>query len=302
MFEKYKLEDAFFKVELVSVCVADQKLVESNQSSQSSTRPDSSPIQGVKAIRNSLNGHVYSFVRNNYRLITNEEAYKLGRTCFKQVFGRETADMVFYNLIMPKTGSCCHMDFFARDENVYLGGEADNRREEWKAFLRISNSYNKMSALKFDIGFCRSICKNGCIFGKNSIAFKYYHNRSSESIEADFELKYGKMNVVKQIFQRKIERLHSRALKEQNFMRMISRVFPFTPPKDDRERKQEKARNDYFAELISKYCKENGNNAYALFNVLTDYASRPRYAKALSRKDVDMLERRVGIWMMQYVR
>ena len=298
--KKLELKDAFFPVELAPVyaVVDTQNVRQPDLFQQTKTLQ----IPGFKAVKRCEDGKVYAVVRDSYHLITNADAWELGKDCFAQVFGKKNADtMEFFNLRMPESGSFCHIDFFAQDENVYLDGETKNKREEWRVFLRISNSYNRTSALKFDIGFCRWICTNGMIFGNNSIEFKYRHDRSSEHIAADFKLKYEAMSVVKQIFQRQIGQLKRHELAEQEFMPEISKALSFKPPRNEKEEKQTKDRYAYLQVLIDAYRNENGSNAYALLNVLTDYASRPMHAMTPFEGNADTLERRVGTWMMKYV-
>lgn len=304
MLKKRALEEAFFPVELTPIYAVDENDDEEQlELFKPSAQPKATRIPGFKAIKRRADGKVYAVVRDNYRLITNADAYELGKVCFAQVFGKANADgMEFFNLRMPESGSYCYIDFFAQDECVYLDGETANSQEEWRVFLRISNSYNRTSALKFDIGFCRWICENGVIFGNHSIEFKYRHNRSSECIAADFKLKYEAMSVVKQIFQRQIDLLKKHELAEQDFMPEISKALQFKPPKDDREEELVHSRDAYLGGLIKNYRRENGSNAYALLNVLTDYASRPQHTMTPFENNADTLERRVGIWMMQYLK
>ena len=298
--KKLELKDAFFPVELASVYVQEKKCADKQLDLFS--KPGQIEIPGFKAVKRSSDGKVYAMVRDSYHLITNEDAYALGKTCFAQVFGKANADtMVFFNLRMPDSGSYCHIDFFAKDEDVYLNGDKNNKNEQWRIFLRISNSYNRTFALKFDIGFCRWICTNGVIFGNNSIEFKYRHDRSSEHIAADFKLKYKAMSVVKEIFQRQIGLLKQHELREEEFMPAIAKALQFRLPKDDKEKERAAVRDEYLKELISKYSGENGSNAYALLNVLTDFASRPIYTMTAFENNADTLERRVGVWMMKYV-
>lgn len=293
-----KLEDAFFPVELTPV-YADPDA--NKQPDLFSSRYKKIP--GFKAVRRCDNGKVYAVVRDSYELIPHEVAVNLGRDCFAQVFGKANADsMNFFNMRMSRSGSYCHIDFLAQDEYVYLNGDTDNHQEEWRIFLRISNSYNRTSALKFDIGFCRWICKNGLIFGSNSIEFKYRHNKSLNSISADFKLRYEAMSVVKQMFQDKISSLKTHQIEEQDFMPKISKILMLKAPRDDSEMELAQMRDTYFSGLIHKYCRENGSNAYALLNILTDYASHPEYSMTPFENNEDTLERRVGCWLMQYMK
>ena len=54
---------------------------------------------------------------------------------------------------------------------------AHQRSELFDPFIRVTNSYNGLRALGFDIGFYRKICKNGMIVPDTVIRFKFTHLR-----------------------------------------------------------------------------------------------------------------------------
>jgi len=51
--------------------------------------------------------------------------------------------------------------------------------------------------------------------------------------------------------------------------------------------------------LISRYTNEVGENAYAAFNVMTDFATRPKGHGSYAR-EVHTLQRRVGAWLPEF--
>lgn len=108
------------------------------------------------------------------------------------------------------------------------------------------------------------------------------------------------MNIVRLMFQRQLDKLKRHELKETDFMQEITKALQLREPKNDKEKELAKLRNVHLEQLIEKYREENGNNAYALLNVLTDYASRPAYTLTPLENNEDTLERRVGTWMMKY--
>jgi len=155
------LKDAFFPVEQRSIFM---ELPQNNKGKR-----DLKLISRFEAIVDAERDHVFSVVAEGYRLITNEEAVKLGEKCFCTVFSQSTADsMTIFNIITPKTRSFCHIDF------IYEKGRFEPwQGDQWVPFLRVTNSYNRMKPLRFDLGFCRWICTNGMIFGAKSITFRY---------------------------------------------------------------------------------------------------------------------------------
>ena len=49
-------------------------------------------------------------------------------------------------------------------------------------FLRTVNSYNRTQAVRLEAGICRSICRNGIIFGKQSIRFRHPHDKTKQQL------------------------------------------------------------------------------------------------------------------------
>ena len=58
--------------------------------------------------------------------------------------------------------------------------EGDHGRHTF--FLRTVNSYNKTQAVRLEAGICRWICRNGLIFGKQSIQFRDPHHRTKQQL------------------------------------------------------------------------------------------------------------------------
>jgi hypothetical protein len=67
------------------------------------------------------------------------------------------------------------------------------------------------------------------------------------------------------------------------------------PPRAERERKRLDAFRQQAGGLAERYSAELGRNAYAVFNALTEYASRPTKG-GVSAVRVDPLQKRIGRW------
>lgn len=120
--------------------------------------------QGFSAVMAEDTGHVFAVVAQNYGLVTNQKALELAKECFQTIFQvLKAEDMVDFNVIMPQTRSFCHVDFIHRETKFSLF-----QNDDWFPYLRVTNSYNRMFALNFDLGFCRGICRNGVIFGRDN--------------------------------------------------------------------------------------------------------------------------------------
>ena len=136
-----------------------------------------------------------------YRLVKNGEALKLGEQCFRQVFSAPTADgMEIFNIIQPSTCSFCHVDFLHKGRTLEPW-----QGDRWWPYLRMTNSYNRTKPLRFDLGFCRGICTNGVIFGREQIVFRYYHTREQIDVEGKFQVDATRLKKLETVF---LEQMH----------------------------------------------------------------------------------------------
>lgn len=282
------IEDVTFPVSLSPVFVEDDTTLLKNYAR----------IPGFEAIRAEDNGHIFAVVAQNYRLITNDEAIKLGNICFGEIFKALKADeMTLFNIIMPRTRSFCHIDFV--HPTAAFNFVADDL---WTPYIRITNSYNRMFALNFDLGFCRKICMNGVIFGKKNIEFKFHHSKTTTDPVATFELKAGELATLEAQFVahlKNIERFH---VPRKAMWPLASKVFGFSLNDSPTERQAKiiHERKTAIQELTNQYFGEMGENGYAALNVLTHFASRPTGMIA-PEMNVDALQRKAGEWILDFV-
>jgi hypothetical protein len=256
------------------------------------------PVPGFKAVMAEDNRHIFSVVAQDYRLVTNEEALQFGKICFGEIFkALKAEEMVLFNIIMPKTRSFCHVDFvhpkatfnFAKDDS-------------WTPYIRITNSYNRMFALNFDLGFCRWICMNGVIFGKKNIEFKFYHSKSATDPVAKFKLKAGELATLEAQFIAHLNNITRFHVPTRVMWPLACKVFGFSLHDAPTERQEQmmEERKTCVRELTNRYFKELGENGYAALNVLTDYASRPVGVIA-PEMNIDALQRKSGEWILDFV-
>lgn len=289
------IDDVLFPVDLSPVYIE-------NKADEGIVVPDEDrefkPVSGFSAVVARDDDHVFSVVAKNYRLITNREAVKLGETCFEQVFNLlKVKDMKVFNIIMPKTRSFCHIDYVHPEaKHDYF----DN--DPWTPYLRVTNSYNRMFALNFDLGFCRGICKNGIIFGKKNIEFKFYHSRSSADPVVKFKLRAGELATLEAQFIESLKNLKRFHVPPKVMWPLVCKVFGFNLS-DSATKRQEQVfleKRDHVKELSDRYFPELGENGYAAMNVLTDYASRPVGMISPEGK-IDSLQRKSGSWVADFV-
>lgn len=228
-------------------------------------------VKSYKAIVNLTNNEVLSVVTGNYKIVTNEEAIALGKKAFVELFPSVTEkDLVVFKVISSKRKTFCHVDLVHKDVKLSHNNK-EWEQDTWYPYLRVTNSYNKTYALGFELGFVREICSNGVIFSKKTVRVKYNHTKTEipydilpdvsalKKLEADFisslyNLKrfYVKSDYFTPITLKALNiKEQSYTGKEQQFGNIVSIV----------------------EGLTINYINKDGENAYALFNVMSDLVS-----------------------------
>jgi len=286
------LEAAFFPVALTTVYMKTGYAPESGDDKIHTFHK----LKRFKAIQSQdTPGKVtFAIVSPSYRLVTNEQAYNMGRSLFGKVFENiGEKDLQPMNLIMPKTRSYCHLDLMHQAYNVSVF-PGDN----WIPFLRITNSYNRSYALGFTMGFCRGICSNGIIFSEKSVKFKYTHSRAAQNAQNDFVFKRDSLVQMEKSFIDNLKNLHKVRFPRPLIWPLVCKVFEIRPPGGSPGGKNFKgfyAAKSHILELSNRYFRELGDNCYAVLNILTDYASRPDGLYS-SSVQTHSLQRKSGIW------
>lgn len=295
-FDGTMISDPFFRVELCNLQYAMP-----NEEMQHSVVPDWCDASRHFAVVDVGRNEVFAMVTEEYDLVTNEEAAVIGRDCFKAVFERTDVEkMELYNTVMPKTRSFCHMDY------VHTEAKHDFfENDPWTPFLRITNSYNKTKLLQFDLGFCRGICRNGLIFGKENIVFKRSHSRSTEQkLRQHFILKRGTFAKLETEFRESLKTLNASPFPRGFVWPLVCKIFDIKLPVVGSSRKSfenfEKRRSEV-KKLTERYFNQLGDTGYAALNVLTDYATRPP-GEVSPDSRVNALQIASGIWMEDFSR
>jgi len=176
-----------------------------------------------------------------------------------------------------------------------------NERESYTPFVRISNSYNRTLTLKYEVGFCRWICLNGVIFGQKGVSFSISHDEmiTPKDIQRWIELakkNIGEIGDLWTAFENKLKKLKEIEMPEVMAVPMYMKVFDVNidknslknwKPLDDKISRIRQLAKEYFSDL--------GDNAYAMFNVLTDFASFPDGENSQNNL-IPGYQRRVGKW------
>lgn len=246
------------------------------------------------------NSHAFAVVTEDYRLVTNQQAYDLAADALKQVFDfTSMADMACLNVTMPKSRSFCHIDL------IHKGSDFEPwQQDRWVPFVRITNSYNRTRRLRFEIGFCRWICLNGLIFGGKSVEISFAHTKQLQDEMRRWHENLGDIKLLEKLFVAKLHNLQRFHVPSRWMLPLACKVFDVrlsndAPIKQRRADELVKFRQA-ITNLTKGYFKKMGEQGYAALNVLTDYASRPVGVIAPETM-IDGFQHKAGDWMDDFV-
>jgi hypothetical protein len=252
-----------------------------------------------RAVINAKTGQHLGVVGSGYRLVTNGEALKFAHQCASELFGAAHRNLEVFNVHTPPRPNFCRIDL------IHKGYEVNVFQEEvYLPFLRLTNSYNASRALRFDIGYCRKLCLNGVIFESEVIEFRFPHSRVRIPDTLDFKLGKERMETIRQQFGARAVRLLSHELDASAavplFFKALELPLPQSP--DDLSARGQ----ELFGPLkldaesrVQKNAQELGTNAYALFNAVTDFASRPAVLRDFRRSQHSM-QTQAGRWLREF--
>lgn len=261
-------------------------------------------IPGKKALVHQGTGHVLGVVGRGYRVVTNREAVSLAQeVCGKALPGLSSSEWVAKRASAPRTLSYAHIDLMHRTHVMnYLGSEIA-QSDPYTPFLRVTNSFNGARALRFDIGFMREHCSNGVIFEEAVATIRASH--SKEALEQlQIEITARSLPQMWDEFSKFLTTVRSITMNSDQSALALKTVLrlPDSKPDDKPARKEALAAldADFSARLVG-YRQELGENAYAVFNTLTDIAARPPESPCFQLTR-DTLERRSGRWLKDLAR
>lgn len=266
----------------------------------------STKIPGYYAIVDAERGKTLSVVTDNYKLILNKEAYELADLIIRGVFSdRNIHDFECYNVRISRSRGSCIIDLIIPNNFADVFGDPN---ESWTPFLRISNSYNRRSVLRYEVGFCRWICLNGCIFGQKSFTISIRHDELDSyddyhKVIREARDKMGSIDSIWQTIIRRLEALRSIEISQLMVLPLFCKIFGVKIDKEkltDAQKDKLAARAGQILKSTKAYFAEMGSNAYALFNVMTDYASFPADISEGS-VTIHNLQHRVGRWVDEFI-
>jgi hypothetical protein len=258
-----------------------------------------------KAIVNGRSQRVLGIVSRGYRLVTNTEALELAYQCCRTVFPEtKPGEWVASAVDAPSTAGFCHIDLLHNSTALdFHDVPPDQRPEVFGPFIRVTNSYNGLRALGFDIGFYRKVCKNGMILPDTIIQFKFNHLRRDIGETVQFNIKQDRLAQFRTAFTASLAGLRTCKVQRAQFVPLVGAALLLQPPKRAKPESREAADwaglQEHLSEMSIRYADELGDNAYAAFNTITDFASRPPENRCV-RRDCHSMQRLAGSWLTSF--
>ncbi|HVP12954.1 MAG TPA: DUF932 domain-containing protein [Phycisphaerae bacterium] len=260
------------------------------------------PVPEKKALVNSNNGRVLGIVSRDYRLVSNREALDYACACCRTAFPEtEPVEWKVEVTDAPATGGHCYIDLAHNSTALDVTFvPAHDRPDAFGPFIRVTNSYNSQRALAFDIGFFRKVCRNGLVVRELSIRFKFLHTRRDIGAGIRFEIDQNQLTRFRTGFRDHLAALRGCAVPRKSFEPFVCGVLLIRSPSslrpESREAEDWAALSAYIGGLCNRYAETLGENAYAVMNAVTDFASRPPQNRCVHR-DRHTLQCLAGTWL-----
>jgi hypothetical protein len=205
----------------------------------------------------------------------------------------------------PSTGSYCHIDLVHNSAALNFDLLSPNKRPDtFGPFVRVTNSYNSLRALVFDIGFHRKVCKNGLILPESVIRFSFSHSHGALGSGVHFDIAHDRLVALTARFTQSLAGLHKCVVPQELFVPLVCAVLALHEPAPSKRARladaaQWSALCDSIQSLGRRYAGELGSNAYAVLNTITDFASQPPENRCV-RRDRHTLQRLAGVWLSNF--
>lgn len=211
--------------------------------------------------------YVFSTVTEDYKLVPNAEAHRLGTKLAESIFvsyHREKIDAI--NCFLGNNRATCEFDLV---REIQAGQPFI--AEEWMPMLRVGNSYNKKKALEFNIGFLNISLRLHVL---SRLPLKFPHNAiaSEENFDGWIERVKADKTVQKEIqaFSYKMTELRHLSLSSNLILQLYCKYSEVTINSSMRDEKKDEAKSQISRaeRILSRYSPDYGTTAYTLLLVL----------------------------------
>jgi hypothetical protein len=260
-------------------------------------------VPNKKAIVNTWTDSVLGVVSRNYRTVKNSQAIEWAVKCSCTVFPEtKPSEWDVSWTEGPGTGGHCFIDLVHNSATLdFELVDPKDRPDVFGPFIRVTNSYNGMRALAFDIGFFRKVCKNGMILPSSVIRFKFNHQEKDIGKEIEFKISDERLRKLKADFYEYLDVLRNYVVPRSKFEPLFYGVLQIKKPKEEYSVLMEDwiELSERIDALCGKYFEDLGENAYAVFNVITEFASNPTYNGFIHR-DRHSFQQLAGAWLSSF--
>jgi hypothetical protein len=266
-------------------------------------------VPGKKAVVHGYTGRVLGIAGREYRLVTNFEALEWAYQCCQTVFPETRREEWSVKAAdAPSTGGHCFIDLVHHSTHLdFRFVPAGDRPDAFGPFIRVTNSYNGLRALSFDIGFLRKVCSNGLILPESVISFKFNHLNEDIRSAVEFHSDPKRLSKLKTRFNAYLGVLRETRVPARAFEPLLHAVLQLRPP-EYKDKSRENPMTAHWERLCSdtaarcnRYAKELGETAYAVLNVVTDFASHPPDNPCI-RRERHSFQRLAGLWMTEFTK
>jgi hypothetical protein len=193
----------------------------------------------------------YDTYEKDFFFRTYKEVVVAGIHWTKKLFGATTInDIYIKHMEFGRKKQWFNAQFVHTASGVIIDGEKFN------PYINIAYSYNTVTKVRFEIGFYRSACSNGLVSGFKELS--KMEIRPENLFDVPFWLNPCLIAFLTKRFEFQIRVLKSTSLKGDQIQAWIERNI---------------SKWNVSSDLVLRYIKELGENAYTLLNVLTDSAS-----------------------------
>ncbi len=262
-------------------------------------------VPDKKAIVHGVTGRVLGIVSRGYRLVSNRQALEWTFQCCRTVFPEtDSSEWAVKAIDAPSTAGHCCIDLVHNSTILDFSlVSPEGRPDVFGPFIRVTNSYNGLRALVFNIGFFRKVCTNGLILRDTIIQFKFTHMRRDIGEEIQFQVAHDRLDRLKARFGDYVAALRDCPVPRKDLAPFVCRVLAFRPPDflkpNTREADDWSALSAIVVDLCNRYAADLGDNAYAVFNAVTELASHPP-SNRLVRRERNSLQRSAGEWVSDF--
>lgn len=256
-------------------------------------------IPRKKALLHHPTGRVLGVVGADYRVVTNQEALALAHTVCARAFpGVAATEWEPGRVAASKSFGQASIDLQHRTHVLNLWQSGHQKDDPYTPFVRVTNSFNGSRALRFDFGFIRQHCTNGCIFERDLASLVVSHGNREL---ATLDVKVGTLSLAKkwEQFSSMIHLLKATTVPVPTAHELVATLLTL-PPLERCQADWQKAEHAALETEIktrhARYEIELGANAYAVFNTVTDFAARPPEFRLFNRTRAT-LEQRAGTWL-----